>query len=161
MKNRKTFLARESEKLHLTFKNVRPEKNLDTGPHFWNADSNNIQWTLYKVGFAFPWFAHMRHKKCVNLLIEISMLDPELFIPDPDPTFQFVSDPNPDPTWFFSNIFLSGCSFWRDICLLGEYYFFDNRHLYFLIENFCWEIVKFYQFVRVVLLQIHFGSGSC
>jgi hypothetical protein len=32
--------------------------------------------------------------------------------------------------------------------------------LYFSIEHFCRDIVKFYQFFRVVLLQIHFGSGD-
>jgi hypothetical protein len=38
--------------------------------------------------------------------------------------------------------------------------FFDKRHLYFLIEHFCIEIAKFYQFFRVVLLQIYFGFGA-
>jgi hypothetical protein len=33
--------------------------------------------------------------------------------------------------------------------------------VYFLGELFCWEIVKFYQFFRVVLLQIHFRIRSC
>jgi hypothetical protein len=52
-----------------------------------------------------------------------------------------------------------GCSLWRDISFLGEC-FFVKRNLYFQIEYFCWEIVKFYQFFRVILLQIHFGSRA-
>jgi hypothetical protein len=30
--------------------------------------------------------------------MSISVVDPKLFVPDPDPTFQRVTDPDPDPT---------------------------------------------------------------
>ncbi len=86
---------------------------------------------------------------------------------DPDPTFQLVSD----PTWIFSNNLNKNFTFvfpsckrvwlhlWRDISFLVK--FFMKINIYFLIEPFCWESVKFFQFFRAVLLKIHFGSVSC
>ncbi len=38
----------------------------------------------------------------------------------------------------------------RDISFLGD----------FLRKHFFWQFVKFYQFFRLVLIQIHFGSGA-
>ncbi len=71
----------------------------------------------------------------------------------------------------FTFVFLSclvsvlGCSLRRDRSFLGKY-LFDKKEfaLSFKIGHFWWEIVKFYQFFRVVLLHIHFktdllGSG--
>jgi hypothetical protein len=44
--------------------------------------------------------------------------------------------------------------------IYGEYFrekFLDKKE----IEPFCREIVKFYQFFIIVLVQIHFESVSC
>jgi len=50
-----------------------------------------------------------------------------------------------------------GCSLWRDISFTGDYILTKRI---FLTEHFCWEKVKFHQFSKVVLLQIHFASGA-
>ncbi len=49
------------------------------------------------------------------------------------------------------------CILWQNISFLRKF-FRIKRYLYFKIEHFCWDIVKFYQFFREFLLQIHFGS---
>jgi hypothetical protein len=57
-----------------------------------------------------------------------------------------------------------GCSLWVYdpkllLCFSGEYFFYKEETI-LCIENICREIVKFYKFSRVVLVQIHFGSGA-
>jgi len=65
-----------------------------------------------------------------------------------------------------------GCILWRDTSFLEKFILEEFK---FLNCNFSWEIIKFDQFFRLVLLQIHFdpelpgsesimifpGSGSC
>jgi hypothetical protein len=41
----------------------------------------------------------------------------------------------------------------------GSTVFDESEHIFFN-EHFCGEIVKFYQFFREVLLQIHLGPGT-
>ncbi len=40
--------------------------------------------------------------------------------------------------------------------LFRDFFKIKSIYLYFLIEHFCWDVVKFYQFFRQVLLQISF-----
>ncbi len=80
-----------------------------------------------------------------------------------------------DPEWFFfgsgsySSVGFEYCmnflynildlnrSLWQDNSFLEECFW---RKISFLKKHFCWEIVKFYHFSRIVLLQIRFGSGA-
>ncbi len=59
----------------------------------------------------------------------------------------------------FTFVFTSRkCILWRDVSFLGKFVYQKE----FLFSNwvFWWEVVKFYQFFRVVILQIHFRSGA-
>jgi hypothetical protein len=49
---------------------------------------------------------------------------------------------------------------WDGVSFLGEHFLDIKEFIYFLIEYFCWKILKFYQFFWVIILKIHFGSGA-
>jgi hypothetical protein len=93
---------------------------------------------------------------------------------DRDTTFQLVSDPDPDtvlyPTLICSYILYPNFTFVFLPCTCVRLlYMIEMKAIWGTIKKriyiiklsiFCCQIGKFYQFSRVILLRIHFGSGA-
>jgi hypothetical protein len=79
------------------------------------------------------------------------------FFLNPDPTLQMVSDTDPDPIWICLNIYNINFTYVFSSCNCVELHITITR---FSNWAFCWEILKFDQFSKVVLCYINFGSGS-
>ncbi len=69
----------------------------------------------------------------------------------------FLTKSLPMYSWLFKFVRLLIMTRYK---LIREIFFWQKGIFIFYIEHLCWEIVKFYQFSRAVLLQIHFGAGA-